>query len=130
MKRILLVAVVLLMVGTVVSAQQGGAEPPTSSQTKQSAQQFLNQVKTNHKEYEDTLEDLKARNGSNKDAYTFNRLKGEIERIEATINSEQKAIRSSLDRGTKVNTEVMGRIENFIIQHKEKMDELDAFVSN
>ena len=130
MKRILLIAIVFLMAGIAVSAQQGGAEPPTSSQTKQNAQQFLNQVKTNHKDYEDTLADLKARNGSNKDAYTFNRLKGEIERIEATINSEQKAIRSSLDRGTKVNTEVMGRIENFINQHREKMDELDSFVSN
>ena len=130
MKRILLVAVVLLVVGTVVSAQQGGAEPPTRSQTKQNAQEYLKQAKDNAQEFEDTLADLKERNGSNKDSYTFNRLKSDIDRIEAMINSEEKSIRGSLDRGTKVNSEVIGRIENFINQHREKVDELEAFVSS
>ena len=130
MKRILLIAVVLLMVGIAVYAQQGGAEPPTSSQTKQNAQQYLNQAKSNLKEFEDTLADLKDRNGSNKDSYTFNRLKNEIDRIEATISSEEKSVRGSLDRGTKVNSQVIDRIENFINQHREKVDELEAFVSS
>jgi len=76
------------------------------------------------------LSDLKDRNGSNRDSYTFNRLRNEIERIEVTINSEERSIRASLDRGTKVNTEVMDRIEKFINQHTAKIEELDRFVSS
>jgi predicted nucleic acid-binding Zn-ribbon protein len=128
MKQVFLITILLLLAGAVMYAQQ--AEPPTSAQTKQSAQQFLSQSKTNYSEFDSTMTDLKARNGSNKDAYTFNRLKNEIERLETHINSEQKAIRSSLDRGTKVNTEVMTRVESFINQHREKVEELDAFVSS
>ena len=130
MKRILLITVLLVMAATVMYAQQANSERPTSQQTKQEAKQYLDQAQQNAKGYEDTLADLKTRNGSNKDSYTFNRLKNEIDRIEATINSEEKSIRSSLDKGTKVNKEVMDRIERFVGQHKEKVDELDAFVSS
>ena len=130
MKRIFL-AIVFLAAGIAVYAQQqGGSNIPTSAQTKQSAQQFLNQAKTNSQGFESTLADLKARNGSNSDLATFNRLKSEIESLEERINTEEKSIRGSLDRGTKVNSEVMNRYENFINQHKAKMEELDTFVSS
>ena len=130
MKRILLITVLFVMATTVMYAQQAASDRPTSSQTKQNARDYLNQAQQNAKGYEETLADLKDRNGSNKDSYTFNRLKGEIDRIEATINSEEKSIRASLDRGTKVTSEVINRIESFINQHKEKVAELEAFVSS
>ena len=134
MKRILFITAVLLITGTIIyaqqQAQQGGSTIPTSNQTKQNAQQYLDQAKSNNSEFLSMLDDLKARNGSNKDSYTFNRLKSEIERIEATITSEEKSIKASLDRGTKVNTEVMDRIENFINQHSAKLQELEEFVSD
>ena len=130
MKRIFLITVLFVMAATVMYAQQAASDRPTSSQTKQNAKDYLNQAQQNAKGYEETLADLKDRNGSNKDSYTFNRLKGEIDRIEATINSEEKSIRASLDRGTKVTSEVINRIESFINQHKEKVAELEAFVSS
>jgi len=130
MKKILLAAIVFLAIGIMVYAQQGSPANPPSNQTKQAAQQYYNQAKSNNDTFQETLADLKELNGSNRDAYTFNRIKREIERIESTINSEERSIRASLDRGTKVNTEVMNRYENFIIQHTAKMEELEDFLRN
>ena len=130
MKRILLTTVLLLIVGVFMYAQQGGSEPPQSAQTKQTAQQYLSQAKSNSSQFESTLADLKARNTSNKDAYNFNRLRNEIDRLESTINSEQKSMRANLDRGIRVNSDAMNRIENFINQHKAKIAELEYFVSS
>lgn len=130
MKRMFFITVFLLSAGFAVFAQQAAAANPSSSQTKQNAQQYLNQAKSNAQQYESTLQDLKARNLSNKDAYTFNRLKGEIDKLESSIDSEEKSISTILDRGTKVTTEVMDRIERMIGQHKAKVDELDKFISN
>jgi peptidoglycan hydrolase CwlO-like protein len=130
MKRILLISVVIfIMAGTMAFAQQT-QQNPTSAQTRQSAQQYLTQSKSNNSDFQSTLDDLKARNGSNRDASAFARLKSEIDRIEVTINSEEKSIRASLDKGTKVNSEVMNRYENFINQHSAKVAELESFVSN
>ena len=131
MKRILLTIAVFLIAGTLVYAQQKSSSSQTqgSNQTKQNAQKLLDESKSNNSEFQDTLADLKDRNGSNKDAYTYQRLKSEIARIENTINTEEKSIRASLDRGTKVNSEVIGRIENFINQHSAKIQELEEFVS-
>jgi len=130
MKRILLTALVFLTIGIMAYAQQRASGNSASNQIKQNAQQYLNQAQSNNSEFQATLDDLKDRNGNNRDAYTFNRLKTQIERIEATINAEQKSISSSLDKGSKVNTEVMNRIENFINQHSEKIQELEEFIAN
>ena len=133
MKRILLATIVLLAIGVMAYAQQsqqGTSGNPPSNQTKQNAKQYLDQAKKRNSEFQDTLAELKELNGSNRDAYTFNRLKKEIEYIESTINAEDKSIRASLDKGTKVNSEVINRIESFINQHTAKMEELEDFVNN
>jgi len=133
MNRILMITVIFLLACTAVYSQQaaqGGSNPPTSNQTKQNAQQYLDQAKSNLEEFLSVLADLKDRNGSNRDAYTFNRLKRDIDFLETNIRSEEGKIKASLDRGTKVNTEVIGRYENFIKQHQEKVEELENFVSN
>ena len=129
MKKILLTAIVLLAIGIMAYAQQGASGNASSNQIKQNAQQFLNQAKSNNSDFQSNLADLKDRNGSNRDSYIFSRLKTEIEHIEATINSEQRSISTSLDKGTKVNSEVINRIENFINQHSAKLQELEDFVS-
>lgn len=130
MKRSFLITVLLLLTSFAVFAQQAATANPSSSQTKQNAQQYLNQAKSNSQQYESALQDLKARNMSNKDSYTFNRLKSDIDKLETSINTEQKSIGAILDRGTKVTTEVMDRIERMIGQHKAKVNELETFVSN
>ena len=128
MKRILFTTVLFLVAGTLIFAQQ--ADNPTSAQTRQNAQQFLGQARNNLSQFESVLADLKDRNGSNRASYTFNRLRREIERLETHISSEQDSIRASLDRGTRVNTEVMGRVENFINQHRAKLEELEDFIES
>ena len=132
MKKILLAAIVLLAIGVMAYSQQSQQRSSGSSgsnQTKQNAQKLLDESKSNNSEFQDTLEELKELNGSNRDSYTYNRLKREIEYIEATIVSEEKSIRASLDKGTKVNSEVIGRIESFINQHTAKIEELEDFVN-
>ena len=132
MKRILLATLILLLAGMTVYAQQaaqGGTNLPSSSQTKQNAQQYLTQAKTNGSQFTSALSDLNARNLSNKDLITFNQLKTEIDRLEALINTEQARIGGNLDSGHKVDAELLNRIQRLIDQHKAKMDELEAFIS-
>ena len=129
MKRILLTIVILLVAGAFVYAQQA-SNPPSSAQTKQTAQQYLGQARTNSSEFEATLNDLRARNTSNKDAATFNRLKTEIDRLEQMIVREETQMGSTLDRGTKVSTESLERIQRLHDQHKAKMAELEAFIQD
>ena len=128
MKRIFLVTIFLLA-GIMAYAQQAaqGATLPTSSQTKQTAQQYSSQAKTNSTQFEATLADLIARNTSNKDAETFVRLKNEIDQLESAINAEEVRIRANLDNGKKLSPDVMTRIERLIEQHKAKIQELDAY---
>ena len=127
MKRILLTIVILLVAGAFVYAQQTSS-PLSSAQTKQTAQQYLGQARTNNQEYGATLDDLRARNTSNKDAATFNRLKSEIDRLEQMIVREETQMGATLDRGTKVSTESLDRIQRLHDQHKAKMAELEAFI--
>ena len=127
MKRVLLTIVVLLVAGSFVNGQQAGL--PTSAQTKQSAQQSLSQSKTNGSQFESTLNDLMARNGSNVDAYNYNRLMAEINDLESRITAEETRVGNSLDRGTKVSPELLDRIQRLIDQHKAKMAELESFIS-
>ena len=131
MKRILLAAVILLVAGMMVYAQQAatqGTSRPSSSQIKQTAQQYLTQAKSNSSQFESTLNDLDARNVSNKDAETFNRLKNEIDRLENMINTEQARIGGNLEGGQRLDSELLNRIQRLIDQHKAKLAELEAFI--
>ena len=128
MKRILLATMILLLVCGMVFAQQAGG-PPTSSQTKQTAQQLSTQAKTNASQFDTTLADLFARNTSNKDAETFNRLRNEITRLENSISAEQTRIRELLDNGRRLSPELLERVQRLMDQHKAKVAELDAFIA-
>ena len=128
MKRILLTLVVLLVFSSLVYSQQSTL--PSSAQTRQNAQQYLGQARTNATQYESTLNDLIARNLGNKDLATFNRLKSEIERLETMITREQAQMGATLERGTKVSTESLDRIQRLIDQHRAKLAELDTFISS
>ena len=134
MKRIFLAAVILLVAGITVYAQepanQGGASRPTSSQTKQEAQQYLAQVKANASQFESTMDDHNTRSASNKDADAFNRIKAEIDRLEARINSEQSSIDLSLRDGRRANQAALKRVQQLMEQHKAKTSELEAFLSS
>ena len=129
MKRISLFTIILLMVSLAVFAQQAGG-PPQSAEVKQNAQQTLTQGRTNSSQFESTLADLRARNTSNLDADTYNRLRNEIEQLEFQINVEQTRIRSRLDRGTKVNPAMFDRVQRLIDQHKAKLAELEKFTTS
>jgi uncharacterized protein involved in exopolysaccharide biosynthesis len=128
-KRISLVTIILLVISMAAFAQQAGGGPPQTAETMSSAQQTLNQAKTNSSQFESTLADLKARNTSNLNADTYNRLKNEIEQLELQINTEQTRIRARLDRGTKVNPAMFDRVQRLIDQHKAKLAELESFTT-
>jgi len=129
MKRVLLAVVVFILAGALYAQQASTGSIPNSSQTKQTAQQFSSQAKNNSSQFETGLADLTARNTSNKDLETFNRIKREIDDLESKINEEQIKIRSSLDRGQMTTQKVLDRLDRMIKQHKEKIAELDSFVS-
>ena len=124
MKRFLWTSVILILAGTMVYAQQ-----PTSQQTKQEAQQFLNQGKSNSSQYDSDLANLTAMNTSNRDAANFNQLRAEIDRLDSQITTERERIKSNLDKGSKVSIEVLERYERLIDLHKAKLAELESFVS-
>jgi uncharacterized protein YPO0396 len=131
MKRIFLAAVFFLFACLMVYAQQsGGTTPPSSAQTRQTAQQYLSQARTNSTQFESILADLTARNTSNRDLENFNRLSADIERLEASINIEQSRLNTNLANGRRVDTEMINRIQRLIDQHKAKLAELEAFISN
>jgi len=127
MKRIFLVAVVLLLAGALYAQQPGAL--PSSSQTKQNAQQYSTQAKSNSSQFESGLADLNARNTSNKDLETYNRLRGEISQLESLINTEQNKVGANLDRGQKASKASLDRIDRLIKQHQAKIAELDAFIA-
>jgi peptidoglycan hydrolase CwlO-like protein len=127
MKRIFL-TIAILTVSAAVFAQQTG-ERPSSAQTKEDAGRFLDQTKTNASTFEETLADLNARNSGNNDTAVFNQLKADIEKLEASINTEQGRIRSSLDAGARVSPELFQRVQRLMNQHKQKMAELEAFTN-
>ena len=128
MKRISLITVILLVISMAAFAQQAGG-PPQTAETMSNAQQTLSQGRTNSSQFESTLTDLKARNTSNLNADTYNRLKNEIEQLESQINAEQTRIRARLDRGTKVNPAMFDRVQRLIDQHKAKLAELESFTT-
>ena len=128
MKRVFLVIVVLLAASIMVYAQ--AADRPTSSQTKQEAQQYLAQARTNSAQFESTFDDHNTRSTSNRDADTFQRLKKEIDSLEANINAAQNRSNSSLNNGEKENPTLKKQINQLIEQHRAKQAELEAFISN
>ena len=129
MKRILLATLILLVMGITVYAQQGGSSLPSSSETKQNAQQYLSQAKTNSSQFESTLADLNARNVGNKDLDAFTRLRTEIDRLESMIKTEQARVEANLGSGNKLDNELFNRIQRLIDQHKSKIAELEVFIA-
>jgi DNA anti-recombination protein RmuC len=130
MKRIILATVILLLTCMMVYAQQAQGGLPSSSQTRQTAQQYLSQARTNSTQFESILADLTARNTSNRDLENFNRLRADIDRLEASINIEQSRLNTNLASGRRVDPEMLNRIQRLIDQHKAKLAELEAFISN
>ena len=128
MKRISVIAIVLLLACTVVFAQQSNL--PNSAQTKQNAQQTLSQGRSNSDQFESGLNDLKARNQSNMDLDNYNRLRNEIQTLEAQINAEQTRIGNTLDRGAKVSPALLERVQRLMDQHSAKLAELEAFTAS
>ena len=128
MKRILLVMVILLAVGAVVFAQSGST--PSSAEVRQTAQQYLNQARSDATEFDSVLDTLRSRNMGNRDLVTFNAIRTEMDRIAHMIETEESAINASLDRGNTVNPEMLERIERMIEQYRDKQAELEAFLAN
>jgi uncharacterized protein HemX len=129
MKRILVV-VILLSTGIAVFAQQTTTQRtsrPTSEQTKDSAKQYLEQGKTNASQFDSMQASLNSRNIGNDDARSFNQLKAEIEKLEASIVAEQNKISTTLEKGIKVSRETLDNVQRLIDKHKEKLAELEAF---
>jgi len=130
MKRILMV-VILLTTGIAVFAQQASTQRtsnrPTSEQTKTTAKQLLDQSKSNSSSFDSMQASLNARNTSNDDARRFNQLRGEIERVEATITAEQNKISATLERGVKVSSETLDNVQRLMDKHKELLAELESF---
>ena len=127
MKRIIWVAAVFFVFNVVAYAQQ--VQPLSSAEIRQNAQQLLTQVRTTHSQFESTQADLNARNRSNTDAATFNRLRTEISRLEGWINREHTNITTSLDTGNLVSSELLDRVQRFIDQHTTALGNLEEFIS-
>ena len=131
MKRFFLTVIILFVAGMVVSAQQASTQNagnrPTSTQTKESARQYLSQGRTNSTQFDSTQSDLNTRNTSNSDASTFLKLRNEIDALEASIRDEQTKISASLERGLKVKQATLDRVQQLIDQYKAKLAELEAF---
>ena len=127
MKRILWVAAVFFVFNVVAYAQS--AQPLSSAEIRQNAQQLLTQVRTNHSQFESTQADLNARNRSNTDAATLQRLRNELSRLEGWINREHSSIASSLDTGNLVSSELLDRVQRFIEQHTTALGNLEEFIS-
>jgi len=131
MKRTLLVTIMLLFVGIIVFAQQaGGSSLPTSTQTKQSAQQVLNDAKTNSTQFESTLSALRTQNLSNNELDTYKKLKAQIEQLEARITREQARVQAALDQGQKIAGSTLDEIQKLIDQYKSAMADMERFISS
>ncbi|MCL2092635.1 MAG: hypothetical protein FWH12_00425 [Treponema sp.] len=126
MKRIFLVTLILLLTSTALFAQMG----QTSAQVRQNAQSYATQARANANQFEQVLNDLRARNVANADAAIFNRMRNEINRLESQIETEEHRITATLDRGNLVNPEVLERVARLISQHRNKVTELENFIAN
>jgi len=131
MKRIF---AVILFVGSIVAvyAQQSSSANssslPSSAQTKQNAQQTVSQAKSNSSQFEASQAALNASNTSNRDAATYNRIKGEIDRLEILIKTDQAKMKAALDNNSEVSHDLFQRIDRLIDEHKKRIAELEAFI--
>jgi uncharacterized protein (UPF0333 family) len=125
--------VILLMSGIVtVYAQQSSMDTSdlqTSAQAKQNAREYLDHAKSNLSQIESNQKILNEANIGNKDMATYNRLKNEIEKLEASINTEQTRIRTTLKSNGKVSPDVFERVNRLIEKHKAKIEEIEAFAA-
>ena len=128
MKRISLAVVLVLAVSIAVFAQESNI--PTSAQTKDSASQYLNQAKSDSDGFDSVLADLRARNVSNADLWSYTKLKDEIESLKAQIKAEERRLAASLNTKKKLNDASFEKIDNLIAQHKAKQEELQQFISS
>jgi len=53
----------------------------------------------------------------------------EIDRLEAAIATEQTRIRSALDGGTRIGTELFARVRRLMDRHSERLSELEVFIA-
>jgi len=124
MKRVLLTVAVLLVTGAVVYAQT-----LSSAEVRQNAQTRLNEGRSNSTQFEQVLAELYTRNAGNVDSATFNQMRAEIERLEASINTEQARIRTALDNGSRVSPEMFNRVQRLMDRHSARLAELEAFIA-
>jgi len=128
MKRTLLVTIMLLFAGMIVYAQQAGTAQ-SSAQIKQNAQQTLTQAKSNSSQFESTMSTLNSLNGGNIDAGLYERLKAQIDRLEAEIKNEQTDMQARLDKGTRVSSFMVDKIQRLIDQYNAAIADLERFVT-
>ena len=126
MKRIILAGVILILAGTAIYAQQ--SSPPTTEQTRQSAQQFVNNGKSKTTQFDTFLDDFKTRNTSNDNASNFRRLSYEANQLEDRINREGAIINGLLDSGSMASDNRLNRYELLVTQYKRKIDEMENFI--
>jgi cob(I)alamin adenosyltransferase len=128
MKRTLLVTIMLLFAGMIVYAQQAGTAL-SSTQIKQNAQQTLTKAKANSSQFESTMDTLNSLNGGNIDAGLYEKLKAQIDRLEAEINNEQTDMQARLDKGTRVSSFMVEKIQRMIDQYNAAIADLEKFVT-
>ena len=123
-----LLAVLLFAIGMTLFAQQTGVWDgrPTSEQTRDTANRFLAETRSNSSDFESLQADLQARNKSNNDNIRFFELKREIQELERSITTEQRNASISLNRGMPVEQNTLDRIQRLIDQHKSKLGELES----
>ena len=126
MKRVFLATAVFLVAGVIANAQ---VQPPTSAETRQQAQQALAQGRTSASQFESTLADLNARNTGNSEAAALRALRAEIGRLEAAITADQTRIRSALDNGTRLGSQLFSRVRRLMDRHAERLSELEIFIA-
>jgi len=124
MKRIFWVTVVFFMVGIAAFAQT-----KTSAEVKQDSRTMLSQGQTAASQFDSTQADLNARNQSNKDSARYQKLRTDMQKLEAAINKEHTSIASILDSGRKVNASILERVQRLIEQHKSVLSELEGFIA-
>jgi hypothetical protein len=111
--------------GTMVYAQT-----PTSAQSRQSAQQLLNQSQSKSQQFEATQVQLSTDSMNNQDAATYLRLKTEVERLEGLISAAQEQLKTNLDTGSlSVQRRAFSDIDRLIFEHKKVMADLEAFIN-
>ena len=129
MKQTLLAAVILFLAGTAIYAQQSASSLPTTEQTRQSAQQFINNGKTKSSQFDTFLDDFKTRNTSNDNASYFRRLTYEADQLETKINREGAIINGLLNNGEQASEVRLDRYEHLVKQYKWKLAEMETLVS-